>query len=608
MNSSLRSRLTAIVIAMATTCILASCSSDDNPFIPQSYLDGKWLDTTADDIQRTITFDGASGNATYSASYFSPDYLKEEVCVPYTFDGRKGEVVMDFSGTDNKTGISLIQLQASSETEHMIGAIRYSDESQEPDSLCLYHLDGPFEEGRIGESFEHPFGQEMGPQSRLDELPRLEWENPFTESTVKGSEDNIAGITILSYLGKTIGNAAVSALAKKLFGELWTEILPEDPMSSNIKKIVQDVESIKKQLQAIEQKLDELIREQRLEKACRSMSARNKSFINLNASVSNALLFIESEMKGRTDPTELSQAIQSAVLEWGSGISDGNQLYNAVEIYVGMASSSESLQTYPDIYDAFAYETNPWESDGYEWREMLRTTDQAIVGVASALTVMYWTARHNAQPDKVSKATLEAQIDKQVSLLKTMDDLYRSKAVERHPDRMICQIYGFHKVFSKDVEWRDLENPTWYPNDHHMNLSAEWLVFGKERYGIYRERFMTRNEFSTLSKYYSGHTGSILSLFKEIGFNVRTDNTEDPRAKMVLPEGAVYTTKISMDQNNDIRINHAINNVSKDVDWFTVGEVYAPGHYEGFLKWIKIFDHYVSYNDYTWFNLEVLQR
>ena len=590
---------------------IVGCNKIDDPDKP-FYIAGTWLGSHIDDeAQRVVCFEENKGTANYVTSYFIPDYSKEELEVPFTFDKRSGEVVMDFSGIQNAAGISQIVLNANElEGEVMAGFIYYSETSHKPDTFLLSRMDNSFEKEDNPGGIEYHSNIDMGPRNPLEELPELGWENPFNLPLSANETDNVATESILLWVGSRIGNVAVTTLATKLFNALWNEILPiQDPTAKNIKKIVQDLEIIKKQLEEINMKLDELIKLERLKQVTENLTARNNTFIKLNSSVSNILRIIENEIKG-ADPETASRNIQKAILEWGASVCDGSQVINAVDNYVKISKTAYGFHSYPELYDDFAYETIAWECDGYEWREMLRATDEALVSVTSALTVMYWTAKY--QNKDISEKTLEEQINNQVELLKEMGSTYVSKAVERHPDKMICQIYGFHMVFNRAVEWHHLYFPGWYPPGDKFDLNPEYLVFGKEG-GVYMSRYMTEGEYNTLMKYYSNDKGSLLSIFKKIGFDIDAVSPDAANAMMLLPNGAKRIKKFGIDNENfDIIVKKAISNYKKAETNVLVGEVYAPRKYYvdtwGVRGLIYIFNKYNSYSNYTWFNLEVQQR
>lgn len=592
---------------LVLVCALAGCNKSTDPE-GSFYIAGTWLGShVPDDAQRVVVFEGNKTTARYITSYFNPDYLKEELDIPFTFDAEGGDLVMDFTRTYNIAGISEIVLRSNKEEDMMAGLIRYAEESHDPDTLFLSRPDEPFELEENSGAGSYLSGIDMGPRNPSEEMKGLDWVNPFTPDLEGAGTDNIATETVLLWASKQIGAAAVSTLATKLFNALWSEILPiNDPVAVNVKKIVQDLEIIEKQLVEINKKLDELIKFERLREVTTNLTARNDRYIKLNSAVSEILLTIENEIKG-SDPEVANRNIQKAILEWGKSVCDGNMLYNAVENYVNTSLMAFGYKAYPRLYDDFAYETNAWECDGYEWREMLRATDESLVTVTSALTVMYYTAK--CQINEISETTLLQQVKKQESLLLKMNDKYTAEAVKRNPDKMICQIYDFHKVFNRDVEWRNLQYPTWYPSKSNFYLNPDYLVFGKNG-GPCMDRFLTEGEYKTLMKYYSNKTGSILSILKELGFNVKTDNPDARNAKMLLPNGAHFTFKLTKDQNNDIYVNKVVNNYYKtDESNVYVGEVYAPGHFTWSKPyWIKVFSKYVKYDNNTWFNLQVQQR
>lgn len=581
---------------------------------------GVWVEQLLPDgAERVLTFKDGANSVGYSVTYFNPDISKEEIQVPFFFDKSSDGLQISFSGIENKMSISEIVINPTENQKHWYGIMKYSDAGKMADTLYFSYAGLSFNEDIPEEvlSIEFPSDKDSGPQAYANELPWIGWVNPIAPMNYPDLLEDKPNESILSFAGKQILSAAGKQIGTMLFNVAWDALFPSsDPMAENIKSIMQDINIIKKQLEIIEKQLEEI----KKELIRKDLKARNSAYIALSSSVSNIMMNIEGAIEGNKDnPEAASAAIEKLILEWGKETVNGNPIYLAVQNYVSMSIDID--YPYPALYDSYAYETFAWESDGYEWREMLRTTDEALVSSASAMTVLYWVARNRTEPTVITDVTLKNQIDKQVELLKTMDESYSKNPVVRHPDYMICQISGLHRVFDRNMEWRDLEHPDWYPNTLGMWLSATWLVFGTGQFSeksecTCKDRFMTENEYDKLIQYYSGEDISLLSLFKKIGFsNILSEDLDSPEACMLLPAQAWDIPAGDMIFYGITVDKPVLSKGRKKLDYLSIGVVRTENvpvkdpddplertHYE------RRFVEYVKYGNHTWFNLRVLKR
>lgn len=605
-----------LLALMAVVSLLSACQKEEKEEVRPTA--GVWVEQLhPDGAERVLTFMDGTDAVDYSVTYFSPDISNEKMSAPFSIDKKSDELRISFSGVENRMGISEIVIKPKENRKVWYGTMNYSVPGKKTDTLYFSYA-GLTYSGVLSEeaaSIELPSDKDMGPMSCVSELPKLEWVNPRSSDYYPVSNDDKE--SILAYIGKQIAAAAGKQLGKELLSVIWNELFPStDPIAEDIKSIMQDILVIQKQLEIIQKQLEEI----KMELIRQNMSARNSTYIALSSSVSEIMLKIEGAIKGNPGNAEAaSAAIQELILEWGKETVNGNPIYLAVQNYVGVSTASES--PYAVLYDDYARETFAWECDGYEWREMLRTTDEALISATSALTVMYYTARNQAQPTVITEETLKMEIDKQVKLLQTMESEYTRYPVEHHPDQMICQISGLHRVFDKKVEWRDLGHPDWYPSTLEIWLSAEWLVFGtgqfKESEGIStcKQRFMTEDEYDKLVKYYSNKKEiSLLSLFKEMGFDVMTDDLDSSIACMLFPGFARDLPAGGMGfERRAIQVYGLVTNKERTkVDDRSVGIVsvdqvpIGDPEPQQFYEWR--FGGYIKYNNYTWFNLQVLKR
>lgn len=612
-------RIHIILTLMAVINLLSSCQKEEKEEKQEVRpTAGAWVEQLhPDGAERVLTFTDGADVVDYSVKYFSPDISNEEMTVPYTIDKKRDELRISFSGIENRMGISEIVIRPKENRNVWYGIMNYSLPGKKTDTLYLSYAGLTYSDVLSEEAafIKLQYDKDLGPMSHVSELPKLEWVNPKSPDYYLVSNDG--GESILAYFGKQIGKAAAQQLGKELLSVIWNELFPSaDPMADDIKSIMKDVIVIQKQLEIIQKQLEEI----QLELIRQNMIARNSAYIALSASVSEIMLKIEGAIKGNPGNAEAaSAAIQELILEWGKETVNGNPIYLAVQNYVGVSTALE--HPYPDLYDQYAYATFAWECDGYEWREMLRTTDEALVSATSALTVMYYTARHHAQPNVITEETLKMEVEKQLTLLATMESKYAGCPVEHHPDQMICQISGLHMVFDKKVEWRDLGHPYWYPSTLEFWLSAEWLVFGtgqfkeSEGIGTCKQRFMTEAEYDKLVQYYSNKKDiSLLRLFKEIGFDVMTDDLDSSIACMLFPCIAKDLPAGGMGfERRAIQVDGLVTNKERTkVDDRSVGIVSVDmvpiGDPEPYQFYERRFGGYIKYNNYTWFNLQVLKR
>lgn len=613
---------------LAAILCLVGCSDDDS-LNNESKIDypdiisGVWTDFLLfDGTERNITFVDSTHTAHYSAGYYSEERFVEELDVPFNYDRSKGEVVLNFSGIRNRQDIKEIDFSFISKDD-MLGIIAYNDASMKKDTLLLTFLCEEFSfwsSPTSQESLKGMYDETCGPNSPEDLMGPLDWENPFL--TTEGAEVKSRSITVtamLTWVGKQIGTAAAMKLSGYGIDKILQQIIPNyDETGNNIKKIVQDMDIIKGKLDEINDKIDQLAKQGRIQEATKNLTDRNDRYYDLCISIDEAMKMIDAAVQDSTNSAASdSTIITNAILEWGDGMYHDNKRVNAAKVYVTKSLQAYGSYSYPELYDIFAYETNDWESKGYEWRDMLRTTDMALVSSAAEFTALYWILKNKINPDAVTDKIVKTQLQDLLTTIGNMDTLYSSNPVERHPDQMISQISGFHFVFDKKVEWRNLKNPTWYPKNTTRPISVEALVYGggPDASRVGKERFLTENEYNKLCSYYSSSGGSVLQMFKEIGFDVNTTaDLNDSRAMMVLPNGAYYTPTIALDRNDYVYFNAAIKNSSRKKETgVKVGEIYAPlvtngDWWQNFLTNEKYFSHYVNYENHTWFNLCVLKR
>ena len=621
-----------MALALVMTSLFTACDEDDEGYVPnlkESDISGVWMDfTMLDCVDRLFCFDDTTHMVTY---YASSSTIKERLDLPYTFDKSTGEALVNFKSKGGFEGIDnilfkVIDNEDDNEVDYLIGLVNYADQTRDQDTLVLDYLCEAYSE-TWNEEYDFGFEDEVGPDGAEDFLAPPVWDNPFDEQAteVKGKTRGVIMTAILTWAGEKVLDfakgkieGAIHETMENIANAYWNMLFPgDDSTGDNVKEIMYDVQEIKGELKKINDKIDELAKQNRIAEGTKSLTDRNDRYNELSISISSAMERIEDALNDPDlTPEQDSLAITSAILEWGNGDYHNNKLYNSVEIYATKAMEAYGSQSYPELYDALAFETNAWESDAYEWREMLRTTDMAVVSSAATLSYLYWIVRHKINPYEVTKTMVEKNIDKIAAKISEMEAVYNAKAVVRHPDKMICQIANFHAVFDKEIEWRNLSNPTWFTNNPKHPYALNWIVYGGNNADGYNdiERFLTEEEYDKLMSFYSDEKGSLLTLLKKIGFDIKTNSPEDSKAMMPLPNGAIDYKAVAINMNYIICFKKAVSNETKKTETTVkIGEAWTPLTSGGskllkFFKDQRRFDHFVDYYDHTWFNLRVLSR
>lgn len=125
------------------------------------------------------------------------------------------------------------------------------------------------------------------------------------------------------------------------------------------------------------------------------------------------------------------------------------------------AANNSGQKSVTEIYDYWVFMTTPWEHMGYDKRDALRQGDIITGYMGYVLAKAYYENDKLMDHDTALK-----------SLNKAYEDFckyYKGKEkVERHNDKLICQIKGANIVFNKNIKERDMYNHRWLPNNSKM--------------------------------------------------------------------------------------------------------------------------------------------
>lgn len=99
----------------------------------------------------------------------------------------------------------------------------------------------------------------------------------------------------------------------------------------------------------------------------------------------------------------LSGEVERIILEWGDATVAGNPAANAAVNVVKMLmdeitiANKETIKSFADLYEFFAYETIVWEAEGYEWRQQMINADVAFLAKLSMAASWYYLVKKNDQ-------------------------------------------------------------------------------------------------------------------------------------------------------------------------------------------------------------------
>lgn len=263
-----------------------------------------------------------------------------------------------------------------------------------------------------------------------------------------------------------------------------------------------------------------------------------------------------------------------------------------------------------DIYDIYAFNTTPWESMGYDFREELRNADLAVIGTNTVLSILY-TKYTNDYDDK-SRAEILNNLTAKVEVF---NKYFNEHKVERHDDLAICQIPGAHFVMNRTLIERDYFNKPWFPNGTDWSTDerdpSTWdLGWGPKHLENYN-RSMSSAELEAIKKYYA-NVDSINNLWDAL--------TKD--AKCSAPWAGKRTNATNyMVLQGDFRTDHDSYrdyfiypqnscNTSKGFDNAKnyIGSAYLKSSYYVFISFTEFTRWATYWDDHIWFITDITSR
>ena len=187
-----------------------------------------------------------------------------------------------------------------------------------------------------------------------------------------------------------------------------------------------------------------------------------------------------------------------------------------------------------------------------------------------------------------------------------------SNKVERHDDKIICQIKDAHFVMDKQLVVRDYKNHPWFENgmawDNEFGDAVYFVVYGDEKYTCHQvNHFCLRSEeLKALNSFYAGKDTTLYDVLTSVGA-VFPAKTAGQHYQMLLSgDGSIVP-----DEYNDyfIRATHSVN-ASEDLtdrEYVTIGSAWLERY--GFLWMLTRFARWSSYDDSKcWVRTNITER
>lgn len=166
-------------------------------------------------------------------------------------------------------------------------------------------------------------------------------------------------------------------------------------------------------------------------------------------------------------------------------------------------ANNSGQKSVTEVYDYWVFMTTPWEHMGYDKRDALRQGDIITGYMGYILAKAYYENDKLMDHDSALKSLNKAYED--------FCKFYKGKEkVERHNDRLICQIKDANIVFKKNIKERDMFNHRWLPDNTKMiSSSITDLMYGdisgsgKIHCKNVLRSSLTKNEAKVIYDYYN---------------------------------------------------------------------------------------------------------
>jgi len=306
------------------------------------------------------------------------------------------------------------------------------------------------------------------------------------------NEDGLSSVylDILAFIGENMAKGAISAIGSKSMGYFVDKYF-QSSESKQLSTLIDKTEEINNRLQQILIAIENRAYEDKM----------NERMLMLSKMYNYSDVYIN--LLNECDTTDV-EGMNKIVTEWATRAPiDGDAPDVKVSVLLDfiMKTVVEGHNLY-EMYDAYVFNTVPWESMGYEFREALRANDAAMVASHASLTFAYIKTRTDWPESERTR-----QMEKLSTTLEAFADFGKANAVVHHDDKAICQIFNAHFITSRNVDNRYYRSLSWFPSGTTWdgNNSLNRIIYGgtSEAPDVYRYRQISYDYMNTLYCYYN---------------------------------------------------------------------------------------------------------
>ncbi len=397
--------------------------------------------------------------------------------------------------------------------------------------------------------------------------------------------ESIDWLSFLEWAGKT----AATTIWGKEVGVLMDMLFPSSGEGTTLDDLLDKMNTISNQL------------------AQMTILYKNTTYeakLNERSKWVNEITNFNEEYYIRLGNAKTEEEIKTIILDWASHNVGGNPVYIQGMNYMDFLTTTviEQKDIF-NMYDLYTYNTTPWESMGYAVREALRASDIAVAAQNLYLTQLYH--RYRADLDDASRETILAN---NVKKFEAFSEYIRSRPVEHHDDKGICQIEGAHFVMSSyALDYPLYKNPSWSP------IPCPWVrrdgdvffMWGPNQAENY-SKALKPEEVKRILEYYEGSDRTLGDIFQKdgnikLGAWIVTSNFNG-----VIPLQSGYYSPDWNYVGVDAAVFLKEAKSASDIKPTACGHACLDGY--GWQMKLYLIRWYEFYDDYTWVRTNVIER
>lgn len=333
-------------------------------------------------------------------------------------------------------------------------------------------------------------------------------------------EDNFVGIwaNIGEFILKGTATSILNTLNKPLMNKLSTFFFGEDENTKRFNQIMN-------QLNEINHKMDLLL--EKAEKTLRKIdelqyNQMHDGYVDFNNNLA-VLTSLNDEFYNKLKEDMTEEELCEIMNKWGDRVVNGNSAPYAMKALAQKLSDFSYLYDGQDrnlfaVYDMIVFHNTPWETMGYDLRDMFRAALAFEFARTAYMTTLYFTVNKS----EVSINNVQKTTEWLIKYFST-----QGNAVTRRTDKVVCQLEGAHFIADADA----LHEHTSWTGSCWMNSEqtafAQGNLSSSPDVSKMKQSQLTQSEVSAITTYYKGvgkgKKYTLLHCLAEGGMKVKED-------------------------------------------------------------------------------------